>query len=658
MPNTIRPSRRQFLKLSGATVAAAALAGPAGRAFAQTAQYTEAPALAEMVAAGTLPPVADRLPATPVVIEPLESTGVYGGHIRTGVIQNRGFQARSAWGPEPILRIGRDGGTIEPNLAESWEYTNDGKTFVLHLRPGIKWSDGAPLDASAFDFWWNNVNLNTQLSPAPMAQFTVKNGVPTFEVVDDYTVQWTFVAPHANLPALLAHGPGGTIPRWLPRHYLEQFHEDFADPAELADKVSAAGFQTWVELFNNRSNVQWLMPFDNVDMPTLLPFKLGQAMSLNLLVADRNPYYWKVDPTGQQLPYIDDIILTNFESGEVRDAAIAAGELNWCNTDTTFTNLPLYREGEERGNYVAHLWLTDRAAEHTFMFNHTAKDPVLRELYSDIRFKRAFSLAIDRSQIAEVVYLGFAVPSQLQMIPGSRWRNDEWAARDTEYDPDAANALFDEAGLTERDGNGIRLRSDGKPMVINIDIPVDDPGSLAVAELIIEFMREVGVTFNVRSVAREQVRALIDNNDMELGVWIGDKCSDSMFPHSPEWHVPYLTTGWNVWGMAWAQWYASKGTNGEEPQGDAKMVQDLFDEMQITVDEARRLEIGDEILRLNIENMWNIGDVGQVPIPVILGSNFKNYPEEGFTGFSWLGNYNYHIEQAYFDGGAWAGERS
>jgi peptide/nickel transport system substrate-binding protein len=658
MTTNFRPTRRQFIKLGAAATSALALTGVAGRAFAQGAQYKEAPQLAELVAQGSLPPVAERLPATPIVVEPLDQVGVYGGHIRTGIIQNRGFQARSAWGVEPILRISRDGQSIEPNLAESWEYTNDGRTFVLHLRAGMKWSDGAPFDASGFDFWWNHVNLNPALSPAPMAQFMVQGEVPEFELIDDLTVQWTFVAPHANLPALLAHGPGGTIPRFLPRHYLEQFHEDFADADALAAAISQAGFSTWGELFNNRSNVQWLMPFDNPDMPTLLPFKLSQAMALNTMVCDRNPYYWKVDTEGAQLPYIDDIILTNFESGEVRDAAIAAGQLNWCNTDTTFTNLPLYREGQDRGNYEVRLWLTDRAAEHTIMFNHTVKDPVLRELYNDIRFKRAFSLALDRQQIGEVVYLGFAVPSQLQMIPGSRLRNDEWAAADTEYDPDGANALLDEAGLTERDGQGMRLRADGQPLVLNMDIPVDDPGSLAVAELMIEFLREVGITFNVRSVAREQVRALIDNNDMEVGIWIGDKCSDAMFPHSPEWHVPYLTTGWNVWGMAYAQWYSTDGAQGEEPTGDVARVQELFEEMQITVDEDRRLEIGTEILGLNAANLWNIGDVGEVPIPVILGSNFRNYPAEGFTGFSWLGNYNYQIEQTFFEGGAWAGERA
>ncbi len=659
MKDRFRPTRRQLLKFGGTAAGAAILTGPASLVLGQSAsQYSEAPELAARVAAGTLPPVEQRLPPAPVVIEPLDSTGVYGGHIRTSIIQNRGFQARSAWGPEPILRLGRDGGTIEPNLAESWEYSDDGRTFTLNLRPGIKWSDGADFDAYGFEFWWNHVNLNPALSPAPMAQFMVAGQVPTFELVDDYTVRWTFVAPHANLPGLLAHQPGGTIPRWLPRHYLEQFHESFADPAELAAKVSAAGFSGWTELFNNRSNVQWLMPFDNPDMPTLLPFRLSKPMQLNVMVADRNPFYWKVDTEGQQLPYINDIILTNFESGEIRNASIAAGEQNWANTDTTFGSMPMYRAGEASGTYVTKLWKTSRAAEHTIMFNHTVKDAALSKIFNDIRFKRAISLSLNRGQIGEIVYLGFAVPAQLQMMPGSRWRNEEWVTQDTAYDPDTAKALLDEVGLDQRDGSGMRLRSDGQPLVLNMDIPVDDPGSLAVAELMIEFLREVGITFNLRSVAREQVRALIDNNDIEVGIWIGDKCSDAMFPHSPEWHVPYLTTGWNAWGMAYAQWYASGGTRGEEPTGDVKRVQDLFDEMQVTVDEDRRLEIGTEILRLNIENLWNIGDVGEVPIPVILGTNFRNYPEEGYTSFDWLGNYHYHIEQTYFEGGEWVGERT
>jgi len=130
-----------------------------------------------------------------------------------------------------------------------------------------------------------------------------------------------------------------------------------------------------------------------------------------------------------------------------------------------------------------------------------------------------------------------------------------------------------------------------------------------------------------------------------------------MFPHSPEWHVPYLTTGWNVWGMSYAQWYETGGKRGEAPTGDVKRVQDLFDEMQITVDEAKRLAVGKEIMQLNARNLWNIGDVGEVPIPVILGANYVNYPEDGVTSFDWLGNHHYNVEQTYFTGGAWSGER-
>ncbi len=657
---SFRGSRRTFLKFSAASAAVgAATFGKGLPALAQSGRYSEAPELAELVAAGRLPPVEDRLPPTPVVIEPYESSGVYGGAIRTGIIQNRGFQARSAWGPEPILRLGWDGKTIEPNLAESWEYTNDGKTFTLHLRQGLKWSDGAPFDADGFDFWWNHVNLNTAITPSPLSQFMLRGEVPAFEKVDQHTVSWTFSAPHANLPGLLAHWAGSQIPRWLPHHYLKQFHVDFVDANELEQKVSEGGFSTWDELFNNRAAAQYLMPFEHTDMPTLLPFKLRDPMELNTLVADRNPYYWKVDPDGKQLPYINEVIVTNFESGEVRDAAIAAGQLNWVNTDTTFTNLPLYRENAANGNYEARLWQTSRGAEHTVMLNHTVKDPVLRALFNDIRFKRALSIGMDRQLISGSVYLGFGAPAQVQMVPGSSLRIEELVTRDTEYDKDGANALLDEIGLTEKNGDGVRLRSDGQPLTLNLDMPVDDPGSLQVGELLIEVYRDLGIVFNVRTISREQVRTLIDGNDMEVGIWIADKCTDTMFSHSPEWHVPYLAgTSWNVWGQAYAQWYASGGSQGEEPPAEVRRVLDLFDEMQVTVDQERRLEIGREILTINADNLWNIGDVGGVPIPVILGDNFKNYPEEGFTSYDWLGNHHYHIEQTYFEGGRWSGERA
>ncbi|MDF0599633.1 ABC transporter substrate-binding protein [Psychromarinibacter sp. C21-152] len=658
--SVFRGSRRKFLQVSAAAAASAASGatlGFVGPAAAQGMKYSEAPELAELVAAGQLPPVEERLPAEPVVVEPMNEIGEYGGTIRTGIIQNRGFQARSSWGPEPILRIARDSSTIIPNLAESWEYTNGGKTFVLHIRP-IRFSDGAPLNAACFDFWWNHVNLKTALTPSPLSQFVVAGEVPEFEVVDDYTVQWTWSKPHANLPGLLAHWVGAQIPRWLPRHYLEQYHEDFAAADALAAKVDEEGFSTWDELFNNHSAAQYMMPFQHPEQPTLLPFRLRDPMELNTLVAERNPWYWKVDPEGQQLPYIGEIVVTNFESGDVRDAAIAAGQMNWVNTDTTFTNLPLYRENAERGNYEARLWLTSRGAEHTIMLNHEVKDPVLKALFNDIRFKRAVSHAIDRQLIADVVYLGFGVPSQVQMIPGSAWRNEDWVKKDTAYDPDTANALLDEVGLSERDGNGIRLRPDGAPLVMNMDFPVDDPGSTQVGELLIELMREVGITFNIRPIAREQVRTLLDNNDMEVGIWIADKCSDTMFPHSPEWHVPMNASGgWNAWGAAYAWWRETDGEKGIEPTGDVAKVIALFEEMQVTVDEDRRHEIGTEILRLNAENLWNIGDVGEVPIPVILGTNFRNYPEQGFTSYDWLGNYQYQIEQTYFEGGEWVGEQ-
>ncbi len=655
MPKKI--SRRQFLKISaGAAAGAAALSQglPGFAAPARQAAYSEAPELAALVADGTLPPVEERLPVNPVVVEPMESVGVYGGSLRAGTFQDRGFQVRSAWGPEPILRIGRDDSTIEPNIAESWAYSEDGTSFTLNLREGMKWSDGAPFDANGFAFWHSIVLENPNLPANGANEFRVGGQLPSFTQNSDTSVTLTWDQPHANLPGLLAHWIGINMTRWLPRHYLEQFHPDFADAGELEALLADGGFETWEQLIANRSNNTYGMPDTNLDFPTVLPFRLSRPKENNIQVADRNPYYWKVDTEGNQLPYINEVIINNFETAEGRDAAIAAGELNYVNTDTTFTNFPLYQENAEGGNYVVRLWETSRAAEHTLMLNHTAQDTVLREIFGDVRFKRALSLAMDRQTIANVVYQGFGVPSQVQMIRGSKFRIEELVTQDTEYDPDTANALLDEMGL-ERNGDGMRMRPDGEPLVLRLDIQVGQAGSEEVAELWREFFGDVGLELDIRPIARDLIRGVIDNNEIEVGIWIADKCSDAMFPHTPVWHVPHLPTDWNQWGIEWVKWYASGGTEGEQPPEAVVRVQALFDEMKVTVDEDRRIEIGQEILRLNAENLWNIGDVGEVPIPVILGSNFRNYPEQGYTSFDWLGNHQYQIEQTYFEGGEWAG---
>jgi len=648
-------SRRQFLKISAAAAGAAALGKGLLPLAAQETTFNEAPELAELVEAGELLPVAERLPVNPVVVEPLESIGEYGGALRAGIFQERGFQVRTAWGPEGILRIDRDSSTIIPNIAESWEYSEDGTVFTLHLREGMKWSDGAPFDASNFEFWWNNILTNPDLPNTGRPQFSIGGELPEFEVVDEVTVAFTYQEPHANLPGLLAHWIGTQLPRWLPTHYLEQFHGDFASAEELNQLVADAGFDTWEQLITNRTNFDYGMPIQFTEMPTLLPYKLSRPRENNLQVADRNPYYWKVDPEGNQLPYINQVIVTNFESPEVRDAAIAAGEMNFVNTDTTFTNFPLYQENAADGNYEVRLWKTSRASEHTLMLNHNVQDEVLREIFSDVRFKQALSYAMDRQTIANVVFQGFGVPAQPHMIPGSKFRDEELITRYTEFDPDRANELLDEMGLTERNNDGIRLRPDGEALVLRLDVQIGQAGSEEVAELWQEFFGDVGIDLDVRVVARDLIRGLIDNNEIEVGVWIADKCSDAMFPHTPVWHVPHLPTDWNQWGPEWARWFDTNGAEGEEPTGDVLTVQNLFREMQTTIDEDERIRIGQEILRLNIENLWNIGDVGEVPIPIILGDNFRNYPEEGFTSFDWLGNHQYHIEQTFFEGGEWSG---
>ncbi len=652
-------SRRQFLKATlVSTAGAAALSGGLNLAVAQMT-YNEAPALAELVAAGELPAVADRLPDNPVVVEPLDSVGVYGGAIRSRMIANRGFQVRSMWGPEGILRIDWDSSTVVPNIAESWEYSNDGKTFTLKFRPGMKWSDGEPFTSDDVAFWWNHVILNEDLTPSSPNELTINGKLAEFEQVDAYTVNLHFEGIPANLPLNLAHAFGVNMVEQMPRHYLEQFHPDFVEEAELNARIEEEGFENWMQLFNSHSSsANYGMPQLDVNQPVLLPYKLSKPLELNLMVAERNPYYWKVDTEGNQLPYIDQVIITNVENQEVSDAIITAGEMNYVNTDTTFANFPLYQDNAEANHYEVRNWNTNRGAEHAIMLNHTTTDEVLRGLINDVRFKQALSYAIDRQTISDVLYLGFGIPSQYDVIPASAWYDEERVARFTEYDVDRANELLDEIGLTERNDAGIRLRPDGEPLTLRLDYQVAATQNDGLAELLREFWGEVGVDLDARGEARDLLRSQIDNNEIEVGIWQGGKSSDILFQTLPYFHVPFTTTDWNQWGIEWARYYETNGEAGEEPPEEIKRIQDLYTEMQVTVDQDRRLEIGKEILESNVNNLWTIGTVAQVPLPIIIGDNMRNIPEVGFTGFDWLGNHQYHVEQVYFDGGKWSGAPS
>ncbi len=381
----------------------------------RTGKYGEAPMLAKRVKEGKLPPVDQRLPQEPLVIQPVEKIGKYGG------IWHRAWMGRSdSPGPsrintERLIRFSRDMTKVVPNLATSWEISNDGKTATFYIRKGMKWSDGEPITADDLVFWYEDMAMNKELSPSPPALLALKDSLGKFEKVDDYTVNLRYDYPHGLLINTLAGPRGHNIVH--PKHYLSQFHINYVDKAKLEQMAKEAEFEHWFQLFYDK-NDEWL----NTERPSLSPWRVTVAATENPFVMERNPYFWKVDPEGNQLPYIDKIYHALVQSPEIINFKAVAGELDMQFRHILYTNFTLLMENSEQGQYRVLKYLDDFETNMAICFNLNHQDPVMRKIIEDKRFRFAMSLAINRDEINDLAYLGLCgEPRQVVPVKDSPW---------------------------------------------------------------------------------------------------------------------------------------------------------------------------------------------------------------------------------------------
>lgn len=589
--------------------------------------------LAERVAAGQLPPVAERLPAAPKVVTPLNEIGEYGGTIHT-VSDSAG---RIGWDSavfvserEYLLQLDSTCLGITPNLATSWEMSDDAKTMTIHLREGVQFSDGEPWSADDIMFYWEDIVLNDDLTPVKPYNWTLNGELMTVEKVDDYTLVFHFPGPIPLAPALLARGYFN--PNNPPKHYLMEYHPKYADQAELEQKAKDAGFEFWYQLFQKKAFPD---ERDEAYHPTLNAF-LVKEKGVDSITDERNPYYWKVDPAGNQLPYIDRVVGTAVANREVGTAKILGGEVDFGGWLSTTENLPLYQENAEAGQYRVLLWKSVWAAEAGFGANQTyEKDTTLRDIFRDVRFRRALSLGMDRDEINNVLYFGLATPRQLTVLPTSRYFEQEFADSYIQKDVDEANRLLDEMGLEQRDDQGFRLRPDGQRLTWQIDYPEagERPREI-VAQLVLEQWREnLGIEATLKGYTGELMETRVRANDVQMNLGDCDNAMDIMFVLTPYWSVP-MNWGWEwCWETLWGLWYQTNGEQGEEPPQQMKDLLEMWQQMKATPDEDERTQLGKEILKQQAENLWTIGTVGMAPVPIIVATNLSNVPEEQLWGW-------------------------
>jgi peptide/nickel transport system substrate-binding protein len=600
------------------------------------AKFNESPMLTELVKQGKLPPVEKRLPKDPLVVVPVEEIGQYGGtaNLFTNSPNSPG-EADYFIGYEFLLGIATDGTSVTPHMAKSWKFTDGGKTLTLYLRKGIRWSDGEPFTADDIMFWYEDMILNDDLYPVKPIEWSPGGKLMKVEKIDDYTVRLSFAVPYPLAIYRLAHETGGIF---APKHYLKNFHPKYTPIEELNKRAKSEGLNTWVQLFGKYND--WLQ-----GAPTLRPFMLTKK-GLDYLTFERNPYYWEVDTAGNQLPYIDKIFVRVVQDINMMDLKAIAGEADFAGRRTALENYTLYKENEKKGNYRVLLWPGVWGSQMNIMFNLTYKDDiVLRDIFRDVRFRKAMSLAINRDEINQMLYFGLAVPRQVTVIPQSPYYEESFANVYIDYNPQEANRLLDEMGL-KKGPDGYRLRPDGKRLEILVEY-TPEASRDKMLEMISHYWSNIGVKTEVREIARELQPSRAKGNLIQVGVWTADRCS-FLFPFQPYWWVPMDYDWENTWCPLWAQWYVTGGKAGEEPPKELKNLLKLWERMQTTLSDKERIRLGKEILKSNAENLWTIGTVGLAPQPIIAKNNLRNIPEKGLWGYDHLRTYPYFPAQFFF----------
>ncbi|WIJ23880.1 ABC transporter substrate-binding protein [Devosia sp. RR2S18] len=617
--------KERLLGLAG-SVAISAVLAVAGPAWAQQ----QAPALEALVESGDLPPVEERLPAEPQVVE-AESIGNYGGTWRMGMRGggDNGMIVKTV-AYEGLVRFDDQWQEVLPNLAVSWEASEDAREYTFTLREGVKWSDGKPFTTEDIAF---AVEMYQDPDYPASSWIDNPNNMPSIEVIDELTFKLIFPNPNGMLMDQLASTDGLHIVS-LQKDYCSQFHPSYNENA--AADAEAAGFSSWALHLQDRCAWGWeTIRYANPELPVLYPWVIETPYTANnsRVTWQRNPYYWKVDTEGNQLPYIDTLSMRVSESTEELTLLALNGEIDFQERHiATTVNKPLFFDGQEQGDY--HLGEVVPSASNTLVLqlNLNHDDEAKRELFQNKDFRIGLSHALDRQEIIDVVFTGQGEPFQVAPRPESQFYDEELAKQYTEFDPELAVQHLEAAGLTETNSDGIRLMSDGRPVSITVDvISALRPEWIDMLEIMQLQLAAVGIEMELNSIDRTLFYDKRPGNDYDAQIWAGDGGLEVI--QDPRYYFPAHAE--SVWAYKWQAWYTGTDTEiAEEPADWAKEQMELYTELRATSDAAQREELMRQILEITKEQFPVIG-VSLMPNSYsIIKNNLRNAPETMFN--AWL----------------------
>ena len=615
------------------TAPAQPTAAPAQPTAAPQATFKEAPALAELVKAGKLPPVDERLPENPFVVTPVDGIGKYGGELTMLIAPASDTKLSRVYGGSRMVSWDITLTQLLPDMCEKFEI-NEGRDFVFYFRKGLKWSDGTPFTTEDCRYYWEDMANNVEISPNGVPSWLMSGGeAPTVEISDAYTIRFTWPKVNKVFMDNLSGSMGYDF--WKPAHYMKQFHVKYADKAALDKAVKDGGHQDWMALHgaNDRYYNQ-----DIPDYPTFMPWVPTFKPPQEKYTFVRNPYFYKVDTEGNQLPYLDNLVFITTDV-KLIPLKCTTGDADVQQRSLSFSDITLLKDNEKQGNYETRLWSSDWATAMRILPNYCAQDKVMADLFLDKRFRIALSLGIDRAEMNDVAYLGYGVPQQIELLPGVPGYNEAWAQAYAKYDPTEANRLLDEMGLTQRDAEGYRLRPDGKTLDLLIDDAGENPVYVDLIELLTSTYKGIGIKVLYKFSDRTTYRARMSSGEATMGLW-GSELGLTYATGGVIASGLFWTEGNNDGNNCWGIWHATKGTDGVEPPASFKKAQELVEQWKLTPEGPESDKIRDEIRAINAEEVYQIGTVGGAPSPIVVKNTMRNIPKEGFALWS-RGGYVY-----------------
>lgn len=580
----------------------------------------EAPILANMVKSGSLPPVEERLPVLEdVMIEPVhEAIGEYGGEWR---MPWKGIDDKWAIGKfteEALFRFKQDGTGLERNVAKGYDVNENATEYTVYLRKGMKWSDGEPFTADDVLFYWEHMLIPETFGKSLYdAYFSVDPATgdrARAEVtkVDDYTVKITHKYPHVLFLERVAIDN-----KWFfaPAHFYKTILPEFIGEEAALAKAKEYGFEDLKSFGSWTGYYYWVWP----ERPTLRAWVANNDPHSERFVFERNPYYWKTDSEGQQLPYIDRIVMDRMQDNSHFLLETLAGNIDL--RVMPFNDFTVIKENETKGDYRVLRWNNPQWASSVLQLNQTVADPKLRELFQDIRFREALSVAVNRIEVAEIVTDGLADPQQASVPEGVADYQEGWADQWAEYDVDRANQLLDEIGLP-RSGD-YRTFKDGSKLELIIYQRSSDSKSGPFEELLSKYFKEVGINTIIKIVDDALYQEMKYNN--ELTATTAESISLIKTSLRPDTVVPLRTlTPW--YGM-YGKYRESGGAEGVKPEGNVALIMEYWDKLVASTNMDDISHWSNEIIKLHQKNQWILGYSGPLPSLVVVKNNMKNVPD-------------------------------